>query len=213
MLQWLKNRKLRPALERSNDEWLEALQGEARERAIGDMRAVIVTRLRATLRRRVRRGADALAEDIAQEAVLKVLDNLDTFRGDSRFLTWAQKIAVRLAISEMRRKRWSNVSLDDVTSAGSERPVIDTVPDQQPGPDEESAAGMHLRIVMEIIEKDLTERQRMAIEAVMLNDMSIEIFAERIGSNRNAVYKLLHDARKRIKAALEARGIEIDDLL
>jgi RNA polymerase sigma-70 factor, ECF subfamily len=132
MLSWLRKRRLRPVLERSNEEWLEALQGEARERAIGDLRTVIVARLRATLRRRVRRGADALAEDIAQEAVLKVLDNLDTFRGESRFLTWAQKIAVRLAISEMRRKRWSNVSLDDVISGGSER-LIDILPDQQPG--------------------------------------------------------------------------------
>jgi len=213
MISWLKKKRLRPALDRSNQEWLEALGGDDRERAIADLRKVLVVGLRATLRKRVRRGADALAEDVAQDAVLRILDSLDTFRGESRFLTWAQKIATRLAISELRRKRWKNVSLDDVTSPQSDRPLLDMMQQQGPGPDEQAAEGDHLALVMTIIQNDLTERQQMAIEAVMINEMSIEVFAERIGSNRNAVYKLLHDARKKIKAGLEARGVAIDDLL
>lgn len=213
MRPWLHKRRLRLALERSNEAWLEALRGEQRDRAIGDLRGVLVVRLGRMLRRRARHGANTLAEDIAQEAALKVLDRLDTFRGESRFLTWAQKIAVRLAISELRRRRWSEVSLDEVTGPASERPLVDLMPDQQPGPDEQAAAGVHLQIVMKVIENDLTAHQQAAVRAVMFNDMPIEVFAERIGSNRNAVYKLLHDARKRIKAALEARGIPLDDIL
>ncbi|CAN5885336.1 RNA polymerase sigma factor [soil metagenome] len=213
MLPWLRKRRLRPVLNRSNDEWLEALRGEDREQAIADLREVLLIRLRATLRRRVRSGSNAFAEDIAQEAVLRILDSLDTFRGESRFLTWAQKIATRLAISELRRKRWSNVSLDDVTSPGSELPLMEVMPSKEVGPEEQAAQSNVLEIVMGVIRNDLTDRQQQAIEAIMFNDMSIEVFAERIGSNRNAVYKLLHDARKRIKAALEARGIDVDDLV
>jgi len=211
MRQWLRKRRLRPVLRRTDDEWLAALRSDDPGPALEDLRAVLVTALAAALRGRVRAGAEALAEDFAQDALLKILEHLDSFRGDARFLTWAQKVATRVAVSELRRKRWRDVSLDEVTSTS--RPLAERVAAEGSPPDEGVSAGAGAAVLRDVIARDLTDRQRQAIEAVMLHGMPIEVLAERLGSNRNAVYKLLHDARKRIKAGLEARGLMPDDLL
>nr|MDQ3301868.1 RNA polymerase sigma factor [Actinomycetota bacterium] len=86
---------------RTNEEWLAALRGSGQDRAIGDLRAVLVRGLKVTFGGRVR-GLDETAEDFAQDALIKVLNNLDSFRGESRFTTWAQKVAVRVAYTELR---------------------------------------------------------------------------------------------------------------
>ncbi|MEL6704144.1 MAG: sigma factor, partial [Bacteroidota bacterium] len=108
------------ALPSSNEEWLAALDDDRRrDAALAALRPILVRGLRAALARRVPAQAHALAEDFAQEALLQILDKRDTFRGDARFTTWAQKIAVRLALSELRRKRWENVSFEDLLPDGS----------------------------------------------------------------------------------------------
>jgi len=101
---------------RSNDEWIADLSkpGPQRDVALTDLRALLVRGLGYALGDRpdVR---EANTEDFAQDALLKILDNLGAFRGESRFTTWAQKIAVRVALTELRRRRWSDVSLDKIT--------------------------------------------------------------------------------------------------
>jgi RNA polymerase sigma-70 factor, ECF subfamily len=213
MRQWLRKRRLRPALRRTDAEWVAALRSEDSGPALEELRAVLVARLDAALRGRVRAGVAALAEDFAQEALLRILDHLDTYRGEAAFLTWAQKVATRVAVSELRRKRWRDVSLDDVTSPEGSSSLHDRLADDDPGPAAHAEGAEHVAVVMAVIAHDLSDRQRAAIEAVMLHGMPIEVLAERLGSNRNAVYKLLHDARKRIKAGLAARGLRPEDLL
>ena len=99
-----------PIEERNNEEWLAALRGPEKEAALGDLRGLLVRGLRAALHGRVG-GVEPSVEDFVQEALLKILDNLDSFRGESRFTVWAQKICVRTAFAEMRRSRWRDVSL------------------------------------------------------------------------------------------------------
>lgn len=192
--------------DRSNDEWLAALQsdGPDLEAALADLRPILVKALQITLAPRVDRGADALAEDLAQQALLQVRDRADQFRGDARFTTWAQKVAVRLAFSELRRKRWENVPLDAV--------VADPPSTPEPGADEALEEAEVVRVVRRLIEQELTERQRTALEAVLAG-MPVEEVARRLDTNRNALYKLLHDARQRLKHALEASGVGPDDLI
>ena len=112
-------RRQAPRPDRSNDDWLAALQadGPELEAALDDLRPILLKALRITIAPRVDRGADALAEDIVQDALLHVRERADQFRGDARFTTWAQKVAVRLAFSELRRKRWEDVPLDDLVAA------------------------------------------------------------------------------------------------
>src|SRR3990170_8448976 len=107
---------------RTNQDWLQALREPASPEALEDLRAVLMRGLRAALAARVNGDVDALAEDFAQEALLKILASLETFRGESRFTTWAQRIAVHVAFSELRRRRWKDVPLQTLieTAEGGE---------------------------------------------------------------------------------------------
>ena len=157
-----------------------------------------------------------MAQDFAQDALLKVLDNLSTFRGESRFLTWATKIATRVAISELRRARWRNVSLDLLTADGDLMPGIlelSVTPDASPDPERSAERQEVLRILDDALENVLTERQRIAISAYMIEGMNVEEIARRLGSNRNAIYKVVHDARVKLKRYLEEQGLSLDYIL
>ncbi|MEX0820778.1 MAG: sigma-70 family RNA polymerase sigma factor [Rhodothermales bacterium] len=209
MFERLRRRFGRRPKRRSNAEWVRDLAA-ADSHAITDLRAELLRGVRIVLRRRAPAKAEDLAEDFVQEAVLKILDSLDSFRGDSRFMTWAQTIVVRVAFTELRRKRWENVSLDGLVD---ERPFegLDAAGDAAVSEtlSERNAAGL----LRELMQSELTEKQRTAIEAVMLHGMPIDEVARRMDSNRNALYKLLHDARKRLKEGFEARGLTLEQLL
>ncbi len=207
MFERLRRRLRRSPKQRSNEDWVRELS-RSDARAIADLRAELLRGVRVVLRRRAPARAQQLAEDFVHDAVLKILRNLDSFRGDSRFTTWAHKITVRVAFTELRRKRWKDVSLDDMTasSAGGfddERPAADMVVARK-----DARHRLHA-----IMQSDLTEKQRIAIEAVMLHGMPIEEVAGRLDSNRNALYKLLHDARKRLKSSFEERGLTLEEML
>ena len=142
-----------------------------------------------------------LVQDCAQEALLRIVDRLHTFRGDSRFTTWSLSIATRIALSEMRRARWRDVSLDEMSEAGrivppasAETPVNITF---------ERARLMDT--VHAAIEQSLTERQRAVIQAELAGAPPEEI-ALRLGTNRNALYKLVYDGRVRLKQAILRAG-------
>lgn len=196
-----------------NATWLEVLRSDGirRNQAILDLRKLLIRGLRAALRPRVDHQADALAEDVAQDALLRILDKLDTFRGESRFTTWAQKIAVRMAFDKLRRKRWENVHVSDVTERDG--PLPSSFVDGQIPPDQQTALQMNVQQVRDAIANDLTERQRTAMQAVVLEGMPLSEVARDMDSTRNAMYKLMYDARKRLKRSLQRRGINPNDLL
>lgn len=169
--------------------------------------------LRVTFAGRVR-GLDPAVEDFAQDALIRILGNLDSFRGESRFTTWAQRIAVRVAYTELRRRRWRDVSLQEIIERHDGRAGGDEVlADRTPSPERETARKMMVETLRRLIEEELTERQREAMVAVMFEGMPMEVTARRMGTNRNALYKLLHDARKKLKGRLEAEGLSPAELL
>jgi len=202
-----------PMSDRTNDEWLADLRGAKQEEAIADLREILIRGLEYSLSTRTRGDIDTLVEDFVQEALIKILDNLDTFRGESKLTTWAQKIAIRVAYTELRRKRWQDVALEDLLPEDSGpdfTPAILT--DTQYSPEEKTAQQLILETIMRVIEQNLTKRQRDAIMAVMAGGMPLEIVAEKMGTNRNALYKLIHDARKRLKRELLAEGLSVEDI-
>lgn len=200
--------------ERTNEQWLSALRGPEKDEAIADLRALLVRGLGATLRGRRIRASGASVEDFAQEALIKILDNLDAFRGESRFTTWAQKIAVRVAFTELRRREWSNVSLQEITDRYEIRGAEPReLADPEPGPEDLASRRITVEYLHRVIYEELTERQREALVAVMLNGMPLEEVARRMGTNRNALYKLLHDARRKLKRRLISRGLSPRDVL
>ncbi|MGF1472589.1 MAG: RNA polymerase sigma factor [Rubrobacteraceae bacterium] len=198
--------------DRTNEQWVAALRGPGQDEAISDLRVLLVRGLRAALGRR--RGiSEAILEDFAQEALIKILDNLDSFRGESRFTTWAQKISVRVAFTELRRKEWQNVSLQDITNRyDTTGPEPREMADPQPAPEELATRQVVYDTVRRLVYEELTERQQEAIVAVMLNGMPLEEAARRMETNRNALYKLMYDARKKLKAGLISEGISPQDV-
>ncbi len=195
--------------ERNNEQWLAALQGSGKEEALGDLRVVLVRGLRAALHGRAS-GVEPSIEDFVQEALIKILDNLNSFRGESRFTVWAQKICVRTAFAEMRRSRWRDVSLEEVIDRQGESLSAPT--DPLTDPEQAATKGMILAVFRRFIDEELTERQRTAL-LTALGGMSLEAIADRMGTNRNALYKLLHDARKRLKRRMEAENLLPQDVL
>ena len=162
----------------------------------------------------MRQGLNEAAEDFAQEAMIKIMANLDTFRGESQFTTWAQKIAVRTASTELRRKRWRDVSLQEVLDRyGTHSGESDRLADEQPTPEQLTMRSTMVATVRRFVDDELTDKQREAIVAVMFEGMPQEEAARRMGTNRNALYKLMHDARTRLKKRMEAEGLSAQDVL
>lgn len=198
---------------RTNAEWLTDLKGPNRDRAIADLRVVLVRGLTYALSSRIHTDLDVLVEDFVQDALLRILDKIDTFRGESRFTTWAQKIAVRVAFTELRRQRWKDISLEDLLPEESLDFTPSILADPSPDPEKRASQVMIAEMVAQMIEEDLTDRQRQAMMAIMVSGMPLEEVAERMDTNRNALYKLIHDARKRMQRSLLARGMTPQEII
>lgn len=211
-------------IERSNEQWIAELTGapEAQAQALEDLRQRLqrgifyyLSRERSDLSHLSIQELTQMAEDMAQEATLRVLNNLNSFRGDSRFTTWATKVAVRVAISDLRRARYKDFSLDGLTASDELLPSTTTSVGNTPAPDPEDSAERAevMAKISAALDEALTERQRQALIAVALQGVPMEIVADRMNTNRNALYKLLHDARRKLRSYLEAQGLTLDYLL
>ena len=203
------------AKSRTNQDWLQDLRAPASPEALEELRSILMRGLRAALAGRVDSDVDALAEDFAQEALLKILASLETFRGESRFTTWAQRIAIHIAFSELRRRRWKDVPLQTFTQSqdGSElTPALLASPHSSP--EAQAARRDLLRNVESLIFDELTEKQRTALLAIVQDGFPLPVVAERMHTNPNALYKLLHDARQKLKKRLEQKtGLSAQELL
>lgn len=207
--------------ERSNEQWLADLTGppDVKAQALQDLRERLqrgifyyLSRERSDLSGLSHNELTQMAEDLSQDATLRVLENLDSFRGDSMFTTWATRIAVRVAISDLRRARYKDYSLDDLTADGDLLPASasNLLGDMPPQPERAAERAEILSRISSALEDGLTERQYQALIAVAVNGVPLEVVAERMGTNRNALYKLLHDARRKLRTQLEAQGISLD---
>ncbi len=139
---------------------------------------------------------DDLAHEAASDAAISILRRLDDFRGESRFETWAYKFALLEAAVKVRRRAWRGreVTLDSQAWETFTAPETDVEQTEL------------LACVREGIQTALTEHQRRVLVAVVLEGVPIDVLAERLGSNRNALYKTIHDARTRLRAHVAAAG-------
>jgi RNA polymerase sigma-70 factor (ECF subfamily) len=203
---------------RTNEQWLTDLRadGPPREAALEDLRAVILSGLPYALSRWISPSDpqfEALTEEVAQETLLRALDRLDTFEGRSQFTTWVHKIAIRIALSELRRKRWRDTSLDEMVDNEDAPAPPRLMEDARAGPETAAERADMLARVRRIINEELTDRQRRALIALGVEGIPMEEAARRLQTNRNALYKLLHDARLRLKRRLSLEGLNAQDVL
>jgi RNA polymerase sigma-70 factor (ECF subfamily) len=203
---------------RTNEQWLSHLRdkGEKREAALEDLHAIILRGLPFALSRWLSPTNplfEPLTEEVAQETLLRVLDQLHTFEGRSQFTTWVHKIAIRIALTELRRKRWQDSSLDEMVD-NEEAPVSPRILEDSHATPEQSAERTDLmERVRRVIAEELTERQRNALMMLGMQGMPMEEAAKKLNTNRNALYKLLHDARLRLKQRLQTEGLDAQEIL
>lgn len=205
---------------RTNADWLHDLgaSDEAQAGALRDLRTHLLRAARYALYRtrlaQDRPGAiGELAEDCAQEAIVAILAHLGDFRGDSRFTTWAYKFAVNMALVAARREGWRHTSLDALLDTPTPGSALVLAEPEGSDPEHSARRSEAWAVVRHVIDHELTDRQRRAMKALVIDEVPLDEVVRHWGSSRNAVYKLLHDARRRLKTELEERGFEARDLL
>jgi RNA polymerase sigma-70 factor (ECF subfamily) len=195
-----------------SEKLLRGLRGPAgpeREAAVEQLHALLLKAARFEVARRRQmlpqlRGdeLDEVAHDAATDAALSVIRRLGDFRGESRFTTWAYKFALLEAAVKVRRRAWANRELTLEPDSWAEFEHAASTPDSSA---ERTAL---LEAIQDGIETALTRHQREVLVALALNGVPIDVLADHLGSNRNAVYKTLHDARRKLRAHLAAHGYE-----
>jgi len=189
-------------------DWVEKLNSESqREEAIGKLREVLLRGLKGAF---LRRGQnEAFCEDVCQESLIRIMKNIDSFEGRSKFTTWAISIAIRVGISELRRRHHKDVSLDAITSGDDMKIELAVAENDVSGDSMDQRA--ILETLSDLIENQLTDKQRTVVRA-LLGGMPVEEIARRTDSNRNAVYKLFHDAKQRLKSGFETSNYSLSDI-
>ena len=205
-----------PMLDAESREWLRSLRetGAGRDEAVARLHALLlraarfeVARRRTTLPHLRGDDFDDIANQAADDALVSVLARLDDFRGASRFTTWVYKFALYEAAVKLRKRAWQGreLPLEPETwslfaSAGRE-------------PDAELEQSELLTTLQHAIGDTLTPHQRRVLVALALNGVPIDVLAERLGTTRGALYKTLHDARRKLRKHLDDRGLSLDPWL
>ena len=209
---------------RSNQEWLHDLVsgGPEQDAAVTDLRDLL---LRAALYFFSRNPGDLAtlgrqeilqrAEDCAQDASVAVLNHLSDFRGDSRFTTWAYKFAINIALVTARRERWKGISLDELASSEDSSPFERMMQEYSTEitPEKSALQAEIQSVLLDVIQHDLTDKQRQVVVLMIFCEVPLDEVARHFGSNRNAVYKLLHDARRKLKSGLERHGFDVGETI
>ena len=199
-----------PLLDEESRAWLAALRsgGATRDEAVVKLHALLLRAARfETARRRHTlphlRGDDLddLALQAADDAVVSVLARLDSFRGASRFTTWAYKFALLEAAVRLRKRAWQGRELPLEPEAWG------MLASAAPEPAAEAEQGELLLTVRRAIDEVLTPHQRRVLVALALNGVPIDVLAERLGTTRGALYKTLHDARRKLRKHLADQGL------
>jgi RNA polymerase sigma-70 factor (ECF subfamily) len=195
--------------QRSSEDWLDALRAEGAERdqAISDLHALLLRAARFELRRRREalsrvRGEelDDIARQAADDALMALLSKLDQYRGASRFTTWAYKFALLEAGVKVRRRAWQGREVLLEPEAWPD------FADRRSSPQDALESDELLRVLRSAIDCALTPHQRTVFVALALSQVPIDVLAERLGTTRGALYKTLHDARRKLRGELAAAG-------
>ncbi|HEY1306008.1 MAG TPA: sigma-70 family RNA polymerase sigma factor [Vicinamibacterales bacterium] len=197
------------ALDQESAEWLRDLQqeGDARDEATARLHALLVRVSRAEASRRRAMLPDLADSDVddlcvqaANDALMAILAKLATYRGAAQFTTWACKFAIYETSSRLRRHAWRQrpVALDET--------VWDRLPDRATPALQQIETDQVMAALHRAVEEHLTARQRLIFQSVTMDDVPIDVLAERLGSSRGAIYKTLHDARAKLRRALIDAG-------
>ncbi len=204
-----------PVLDPESREWLRSLRGDGRkhDEAVARLHDLLLraarfecARRRPTLPHLRGNDLDDIANQAADDALVSILARLDKFRGASRFTTWAYKFALLEAAVKLRRRAWQGreVPLEPETWSLFSSADIE--------PDESAEQSELLDTLQQAITEVLTPHQRRVLVALALNGVPIDVLAERLNTNRGALYKTLHDARRKLRGHLDTLGLSLETL-
>ncbi len=196
-------------LDDESSAWLRRLGGDGRDRAAAerDLHRQLVRIALAEVRRRqpgttvAGPELDDIAYQAAADAMLAILAKLGDFRGESRFTTWAYRFVILEVSSKLGRHYWRRppVALD---AAQWER-----LPDRFGlDPERHAEAAAVLAEVRRVVEEEMTDHQRRVFTAIVVDGIPLDALAAKLGLRRNALYKVVFDARRKIRRALAANG-------
>jgi RNA polymerase sigma-70 factor (ECF subfamily) len=201
---------------RPGEELLAGLRAEdvaRRDEAIAELHALLLRAARFEIGRRVSALSDLrgehredLALQAADDALVAVMAKLEDFRGDSRFTTWVYKFALYEAAVRVRRRAWHR------REVVLEPDAWVVVGDADARPADRVERAELLRAIRTLIDGALTEHQREVLVALTIQGVPIDVLAERLGSTRGALYKTLHDARRRLRRELAAAGHDLEGI-
>jgi RNA polymerase sigma-70 factor (ECF subfamily) len=200
-------------LDGESRDWLGALSdtGRTRDAAVERLHALLLRTARFEVARRQRAvdvsaggsgDLDDLAMHAADDALVALLSKLHTFRGSSRFTTWAYKFAILEAAAKVRRRPWHGREVPLEADAWAR-----LVDDRRATPHGQAELSELIHAVRNAIAKELTPHQRSVLVAITLSDVPIDVLADRQGTTRGALYKTLHDARRKLRARLAQDGL------
>jgi len=199
------------ALDAESKRWIDALSGVGRERdeAVARLHELLLRAARFEVSRRRRmlahmRGGDHddLAYQAADDALVAVLGKLDSFRGESRFTTWAYKFALYDAALKVRRRAWQDRELPLEPESWPD------IASRALSPHEHLVESELLGALRDAINQALSDHQREVLVAITLNGVPIDVLAERLNTTRGALYKTLHDARAKLRTRLAEQGLD-----
>jgi RNA polymerase sigma-70 factor (ECF subfamily) len=195
--------------------WIERLgaTGAERDAALAELHALLLRAARFEVNRRrassphLRGGDyDDLAQQSADDALVAILRKLPGFRGESRFTTWAYKFALYEAATKVRKRSWQG---REITLTAEAWPLI--ADDHQRTAQQSVETSDRLTALHEAIEDVLSPHQREVLVALALNEVPVDVLAERLNTTRGALYKTLHDGRQKLRSALAARGLGLEE--
>jgi RNA polymerase sigma-70 factor (ECF subfamily) len=204
-----------PPLDTESRDWLRELRatGRRHDEGVARLHALLlrgarfeVARRRPTLPHLRGNDFDDIAQQAADDALMGVLRRLDDFRGASRFTTWAFKFAIYETAVKLRKRSWQGreVPLEpegwELFASGVAEPAV------------EAEQNELVETLQTAIAEVLTPHQRRVLVALAVNGVPIDVLAERLNTNRNALYKTLHDARRKLRNHLTERGLVPTDL-
>ena len=205
-----------PSEQSDSRAWLDALRasGAGRDKAVEALHEVLlraarfeVSRRRASLAYVRGEELEDIATQAADDALMAVLSKLDQFRGESRFTTWAYKFALLEAGVRLRKRAWQEreVVLDSDS-------WTQLAPPARSGPEDEAEQSEVLRAITQCIEDELTPHQRRVLVPLAIDGVPIDVLADRLDTTRGALYKTLHDARRKLRTALAERGFPVETI-
>jgi RNA polymerase sigma factor (sigma-70 family) len=198
-----------PGIDRENRRWLHALAatGAAREAACSELYPLLLRVAKSEARRRAPvlnldgPELEDIAHQAAADALIAVGERLDKFRGEARFTTWASKFVIFDVATKMNRHYWHRHEVPYEQEDWSKIALRFDL-----GPDEEAQVREFAAAISSAVEENLSERQRIVFVATVLNGMPMDVLADQLGSSHNTLYKVLFDARKKLRAALVVGG-------